>query len=46
MSTQSPNGDQNKNLTVVFIEPPKWTAPDPEVWEQLKPPKQRRNKGK
>lgn len=34
------------HLSVVFIEPPKWAAPSPEVWEQLKSPKQRRNNGK
>lgn len=34
------------NLSVLFIEPPKWTAPAPEVWVQLKPPKQSRNKSK
>jgi hypothetical protein len=28
------------HLSVVFMEPPKWAAPAPEVWGQLKPPKQ------
>lgn len=37
---------ETANLSVFFLEPPKWTAPDPEVWDRLKPPKQRRNKGK
>lgn len=46
MSAETPTVDQDKNLAVVFVEPPKWTAPGPEVWEQLKPPKQRRNNGK
>ncbi len=34
------------DLSVVFVEPPKWTAPAPEAWEQLKPPKRRRNNSK
>lgn len=42
MSAQTPNGAQGKNLAVVFVEPPKWMAPDPEVWEQIKPSKKRR----
>lgn len=46
MSAETTTADQDKNLAVVFVEPPKWMEPDPEVWEQLKPPKQRRNKRK
>lgn len=32
------------DLSVVFVEPPKWTAPAPEVREQLKPPKKKQGR--
>lgn len=44
MSAETTTVDQDKNLAVVFLEPPKWMAPDPEVWEQLKPTKKRSGK--
>ncbi|MDN5605589.1 MAG: hypothetical protein L0G59_09265 [Kocuria sp.] len=44
MSSETATVDQGKNLAVVFVEPPKWMAPAPEVWEQLKPPKKRSGK--
>lgn len=44
MSAETAIVDQDKDLAVVFVEPPKWMAPAPEVWERLKPTKKQSGK--